>query len=111
MADPIPVPSGQTVTLLDVVLNAPGPAGATARFRFVAPGIADGTVDFDTAAADMAALCQTYALPRVARNVPAPAQIIISLSAAPVAFGAPTDIVQYFEAYRIDGETCIWEVF
>jgi hypothetical protein len=111
MADPIPVPSGQTVTLLDVVLNAPGPMGATARFRFLAPGIGDGSVDFDAAAADMAALCQTYALPRVTGTTPAPAQIIISLSAAPVDFGAPTDVVQYFEAYRIDGETCIWEVF
>jgi hypothetical protein len=111
MDEPIPVPSGQTVTLLDVVLNAPGPMGATARFRFVAPGIGDGSVDFDMAAADMEALCNSYALPRVAGTVPAPAQIVISLSAAPVEFGAPTDIVQFFEAYRIDGETCIWEVF
>jgi hypothetical protein len=111
MADPIPVPSGQTVTLLDVVLNAPGPAGAAARFRFVAPGIADGSVDFDTAAADMEALCRDYALPRVAGTVPPPQQIIISLSAAPVTFGAQTDVVQYFEAYRIEGDTCIWEIF
>lgn len=111
MGDLIPVPSGQAVTLLDVVLNAPGPAGTAARFRFLAPGIGDGTVDFDTAAADMLALCQTYAMPRATGSVPPPQQIIISLSAAPVDFGAPTEVVQFFEAYRIEGETCIWEVF
>jgi hypothetical protein len=111
MDDTIPVPSGQSVTLLDVVLNAPGPAGAAARFRFVAPGIGNGSVDFDTAVTDMAALCQTYALPRVKSTVPQPQQIIISLSAAPVEFGAQTDVVQFFEAYRIEGDTCIWEVF
>ncbi len=111
MEDLIPVPSGQTVTLLDVVLDAPGPAGPVARFRFLAPGIGDGSVAFEAAVADMQALCRTYAMPRVAGTVPQPTQIIISLSAAPVAFGAPTGTVQYFEAYRIAGDTCIWEAF
>jgi hypothetical protein len=112
-AEPIPVPSGQMVTLQDVVLNIPGPAGLTARFRFVAPGIADGTVDFDTAVADMQALCDGYALPRAITGTgPAPQQIIISLAAVPTVFGEPApDVVQYFEAYRIEDGACIWEVF
>jgi len=33
----IPVPSGQVVTLQDVVWNAPGPAGLTLRFGEAAP--------------------------------------------------------------------------
>lgn len=107
----LPVPSGQLVELLDVVANAPGPDGLTARFRFVAPAIA-GAVDFDAASADMAWLCQNYALPRIAGTGPQPAQIVISLSDRPVAFGDPDpDVIQYFEAYRPTAGQCEPELF
>ena len=110
---PISVPSGQLVTLQDVVWNAQGVAGLTLRFRFVAPGIAPGkTVDFETASADMLALCQTYAIPRMADFGPQVQQIIISLADRAVAFGASEpDATQFFEAYRVEGETCIWEIY
>lgn len=110
----VAVPSGQVVSLLDVVLDAPGPEGMAARFRFVAPAIAKvgGTVDFETASLDMAHLCQSYALPRLAENGPVPAQIIISLSDRAVPFGeAAPDATQFFEAYRVEGDACIWEAF
>ena len=110
--DPIAVPSGQSVTLQDVVQDAPGTAGLTLRFRFLAPDIAGGGVDVDLAMADMAFLCETYALPRIANTGPAPAQIVISLSDVAVPFGeAAPDATQYFEAYRIENGTCIWEAF
>lgn len=111
-AEEVTVPSGQSVTFLEAIQNEPGPDGLTARFRFVAPAIAGGGIDFDTAAADMVYLCETYALPRLAATGPAPAQVVISLSDRPVPFGqgAP-DVTQFFEAYRIDGSTCIWEAF
>ena len=35
----VTVPSGRALSLIDIVTNAPGPAGATARFRFLAPGL------------------------------------------------------------------------
>jgi Family of unknown function (DUF6497) len=110
---PIPVPSGQTVHLLDVIHNEPGAEGLTVRFRFIAPAIAPGGgVDFETAAADMAHLCEAWALPRLAVTGPAPQQIIISLAAAPVEFGmAAPEVTQFFEAYTPDGATCIWEPF
>jgi Family of unknown function (DUF6497) len=110
---PIPVPSGQEVRLLDVIHNEPGAEGLTVRFRFLAPGIAPGGgVDFETAAADMAHLCQTYALPRLGVTGPLPAQIIVSLSDVPVEFGmAAPEVTQFFEAYSPDGDTCIWEPF
>ena len=110
----VPVPSGQQVSLLDVVLDAPGPEGLAARFRFVAPAIAKdgGTVDFETASADMAHLCQAFALPRMVETGVAPAQIIISFSDRPVPFGeAAPEATQFFEAYRIEGDACIWEAF
>ena len=109
----IAVPSGQNVTLLYVIHDEAGPEGLTIRYRFVAPAIAPGgAVDFDLAAADMAHLCQTYALPRVLSGGPRPAQIVISLSDVPVEFGASApEITQFFEAYSLDGDTCIWEPF
>ena len=110
----VELPSGQIVTLLDVIWNEPGPEGLTTRFRFLAPEIAaeGGSVDFDTAVEDMAHLCQTYALPRVADNVPVPQQIIITLSDRPVIFGeAAPEATQFFEAYRIEDGLCIWEIY
>jgi hypothetical protein len=111
---PIPVPSGQEVRLIDVVHDAHGPEGLTVRFRFLAPAIArdGGTVPPDKALADMLALCDGYALPRIPATGPMPAQIVISLSDRPVAFGAADpDATQYFEAYSIGTGRCVWEEF
>ena len=108
--DAISVPSGRTLSLIEVVTNAPGPEGATARFRFLAPGL---TADDAVAAQDdMQALCDAFALPRIDGMVPAPQQIIISLSAEAVPFGeAAPGIVQFFEAYSLQDAACIWEPF
>ena len=110
------LPSGQVVTLQDVVWNAPGPSGLTLRFRFVAPAIAESEtgpgVDFDTAAGDMEWLCQSYALPRLSALGPKPAQIIISLSDRPLRFGeAAPDATQFFEAYSLTDGRCTVELF
>lgn len=110
----IPVPSGQEITLLDVIWNVPGPVGMATRFRFLAPGIArsGGSVGFDLAQADMLDLCQNFALPRVSGSVPTPSQIIISLSDRAVPFGqSDAEATQFFEAYAIEDDACIWEVF
>lgn len=112
--DGVPVPSGQTVIFHEIVRDAAGPAGLTYRFRFVAPGIArdGGTVDFETAAADMDHLCQDFALPRISDLGPRPAQIVISLADRAVEFGVPApEVTQFFEAYRVEDGTCIWEGF
>ncbi len=112
--DPIPVPSGQLVTLIDVIQGERGPDGLTTRFRFLAPGIAreGGDVDFDAAAADMLHLCSAYALPRLSDIGPVPSQIVISMADRPVVFGeAAPEATQYFEAYRIEDGLCIWDAF
>ena len=93
-------------------LAVPVPSGLAARFRFVAPQIKGGAVEFEVASADMAHLCQNFALQRVAKFGPVPSQIIISLSDSAVPFGeAAPDVTQFFEAYRIEDERCIWEAF
>ena len=110
----IEVPSGQPVWLMDVIRSVAGSDRLAYRFRFHAPWIAQqgGKVDFETAAADMAALCAGYALPRVADFGPQPGRIIISLADQPVAFGdmAP-GVTQYFDAFSIENDRCIWEMF
>lgn len=106
----IAVPSGQTVTLIDVISNEPGPAGLTSRFRFLAPDVAG--MEQTAAEADMLALCTTYALPRISSTGPRPAQIVISLSDRVVPFGeAAPDATQLFGAFSLTDGTCIWELF
>ncbi|WP_103332703.1 DUF6497 family protein [Pseudotabrizicola formosa] len=113
-AELIAVPSGQPVTLQDVIWNAPGPQGLAVRFRFVAPQIAreGGTVPYETAAEDIVHLCQTYALPRLSAFGPQPTQIIISLADQPVPFGetAP-EATQFFESFSHQDGHCILEMF
>ncbi len=110
----LPVPSGQVVTHLDTVQAVPGTEGLTIRFRFVAPAIAreGGDVSAEAAQEDMTWLCQNYALPRLPVTGPVPAQIVISLSDRPVEFGAPApEATQFFEAFRVEDDTCYWEPF
>jgi len=111
---PVPVPSGQEVRFVDLIRSEPGPEGLTLRFRFIAPAIAreGGTIDADTAQADMLVLCNDYALPRLPTPGPTPAQIIIVLSDREVPFGETVpDVTQYFEAYSLTDGTCMWEPF
>ncbi len=114
MAEPIPVPSGQSVTLLDVITDVPGPAGATHRYRFLAPGIAreNPSVTGEEILTDMDHLCNEVVIPALNASDSVPRQIIISLSDQPVDFGvANPEITQFFEAYAIQGASCIWEGF
>jgi hypothetical protein len=104
------VPSGREVSLIEIVTNAPGPEGAAARFRFLAPGLT--TQEIEVAAADMQALCDGFAAARIDGMVPVPQQIIVSLSAEAVPFGQPAPgVVQVFESYRLENGRCIWEAF
>ena len=113
--DPTPgevvtVPSGRALSLIDIVTNAPGPAGATARFRFLAPGLSPD--DAEAAAADMQALCDSFAIKRIDGMVPAPQQIVVSFASEAVPFGeAAPEVVQFFESYRPENGACAWEVF
>jgi hypothetical protein len=108
------VPSGQGITALDIVLNAPGPVGPATRFRFLAPSIArdSGSVDFALASGDMLALCQDFALPKLSALNVSNGQVIISLSDRAVEFGQSDEAAtQFFEAYRVEDGACIWEAF
>lgn len=109
----IPVPSGQPVTLGEVLIDE-RPDATWVRFRFVAPRIGDGPgeVTYDIAAADMEHLCQYLVLPYLAKYALEPARVVISLSDRPVPFGtSDPQATQYFEAFRPEATRCIWEDF
>jgi Family of unknown function (DUF6497) len=109
----VPVPSGQPVTLQDVVWSIAPFQPIRLRFRFVAPEIrVGGTVDFAAAAEDMMALCRGFARATMATEGRITDEIIISMAEKPVAFGETLpDVVQFFEAFKIEGDTCTREIY
>jgi hypothetical protein len=108
------VPSGQRVQLLDIIWNSEGPDGPAPRFRFVAPAIAriGGSVGFETVKADLQYLCETFGLEQLsARGQTAPL-VLMSMSDRAVAFGESNpDATQYFDAFVIEGQSCIREYY
>jgi hypothetical protein len=105
------VPSGQTVTLQEVLVDRLGEE-TWLRFRFIAPQISnDGNgIDYESAAEDMIALCQSLALPYMDEFELEGDVIVVSFSDRAVEFGqADPEATQFFEAFRhLDGN-CIWE--
>lgn len=107
----LPVPSGQPVVLQNVMLDS-NPGELWVRFRFVAPRIGStaGRITYDVATVDMAHLCTVLAVPYVAQHELDPARVVISFSDRAVDFGnSSPDATQFFEAYRLEDATCIWD--
>ncbi len=107
------LPSGQDVTLHEVLIDAQEDA-TWLRFRYLAPRIAagEGQITYETAGDDMLHLCQSFALPYLAEHALSPDKIVISFMDRITEFGvADTDAVQFFEAFRPEGDTCIWDDF
>ncbi|MGJ8585090.1 MAG: DUF6497 family protein [Marinosulfonomonas sp.] len=112
-AAPMDVPSGLELRYFETISDH-SQQGLSYRFRFIAPAIARefGEVDFETLEKDMAFLCNSFALPRIPNMGPKPSQIVISIADRETKFGFPDpEATQIFEAYSIDGDTCIWEPF
>lgn len=108
------VPSGQGVTLQDIILDSPGPDGPVARFRFVAPQIARdlGRIDAETSGIDMHYLCETIVLQTLAKDGPLPSSVVVSMADRALEFGvANPDATQFFESFRIEGNKCVGELF
>jgi hypothetical protein len=109
--DLLDVPSGQPITFHEMLWDRPG-GGLIYRFRFIAPEIGQDGREYEDVEADMQFLCESFALPRVANTGPQPRQIVISLSQEEVEFGVTTaEVIQFFEAYSVQNETCILEFF
>ena len=105
------LPSGQTVELQEVLVDQLGEE-TWLRFRFIAPDISrnGGTIDHETAADDMALLCEQTALPYMAEYALEGDMIVVSLADRATEFAQPDpDATQFFEAYRPVDNACIWE--
>jgi hypothetical protein len=107
-ADNIPVPSGQALSFIEFISEA---EGDTVRFRFLTPDI--GTAfDYMDVAADFQTVCDDQVIPVLDANALAPSQIVLSMSAVDIPFGEDRpDILQFFEIFRPENGTCIWEEF
>lgn len=109
----VDVPSGQAVTLSEVLLDE-NPGALWVRFRFIAPQIAaeGGDIPYEIAGPDMDHLCDTVAIPYLDQHGIDPARVVISLSDRAVEFGASEPgATQFFESYRVEDGACIWEEF
>ncbi len=111
-ASAIEVPSGQPVELQEVLIDDMGEE-TWLRFRFVAPQISReaGAISYEQASEDMLHLCSALALPYIADFALEGDIIIVSLADRQTEFGQPDpDATQFFEAFRPQGDTCMWEV-
>lgn len=104
-AQNIAVPSGRVLSLFDVIIEPD-----MGRFRFLLPDIADG-VEFEDIVDDLDYVCTNVALPALTQAGSDVSQLVISVSAAEVPFGEPTEIIQYFQPFHRDGDACIWEEY
>ena len=108
-ADPVVTPSGQSVTLYDVVLEPD-----VARFRYLAPAIdpAGQALSYEDVASDFVWLCESFAIPGLVQANKSTEHVIIALSDRELEFGvAAPDAIQFIESYTVQGPTCIWDEF
>lgn len=100
-------PSGVMPALFDLILE---PEIGLARVRFLRADLA--ALGQPAVADDFLWLCENVALPELRAEGWEAALVVISLHDREVPFGA-TDpaATQYFEGYRIEGDSCIWEPF
>ncbi|SPF75673.1 hypothetical protein ALP8811_00666 [Aliiroseovarius pelagivivens] len=112
---PLEVPSGQTVTLLEVRQQDGNQEGSALHVRFLAPEISrnTGRIAFSQAEEDMAVICQDYVLPHLSKITDTePEQIVIVLADRWVEFGvSDMDATQFFEAFRPEDGVCVWDGF
>lgn len=107
-------PSGVSATLHQTIYEPEGVTAATAkvmRLRYFAPAIADkAAYGFDVIEADFAWLCERDGVKNTAAAAPMVEQIIVSLASEIVNFGETMpNVVQYFDAFRVENQRCIWE--
>lgn len=107
-AGEIPVPSGQPLSFLEFISENDG---ALVRFRFLAPQIGVA-YEYTDVFSDFQAVCDAQVVPALDANALTPTQIVLSMSAVDIPFGEDNpDVLQFFEIFRPENGTCIWEEF
>ena len=107
-AQDIILPSGQPLTFLEFISEG---EGATVRFRFLTPEIGAAFAYMDVRD-DFQVICDELVMPALAEYTLEPTQIVLSMSAVDIPFGEDNpDVLQFFEIFRPENGTCIWEEF
>lgn len=107
------VPSGQQAVLHEVLVDAQEVV-IYLRFRFLTPqiGVGEQQIDFEVAGVDMMHLCEAVALPYMVEHDLTGDKIVISFMDRITEFGQPDpDATQYFESFRPENGTCMWDEF
>lgn len=108
----VSMPSGLVVEPLETRLEpfgAPTHSVQTVRLRYVSDQLTEKAFDFAQIEGDFAYLCQTDGLVTRARSAPNAKQIIISIASEPLVFGEISpQIVQYFDAFDVKSDACVW---
>ncbi len=107
----VTLPSGAGVAFHDAMWEED--SGAL-RLRYIVDAVADPAYAAQDQAvfADMEWLCESQALPMIRVNGNPWDAVLITLMAEPLPFGeiAP-DVVQFFEAFQIVDNHCIWDEY
>ncbi len=107
-AQDISVPSGQPLSFLEFISEDDG---AIVRFRFLTPEIGN-TFAYGDVRDDFLVVCNEQVMPVLDANGLSPTQIVLSMSAQDIPFGADNpNVLQFFEVFRPENGTCIWENF
>ncbi|MBO9403171.1 DUF6497 family protein [Shimia sp. R9_3] len=105
------VPSGNVVSLHEVLFETRADTSRVARFRYVMPVMQQG-VTFAEIEGDFFHLCNGVAVPYLAVSEEKVDQVIISMADRETEFGVMTHLAQqYFEAFSVQDGICIWEGF
>lgn len=104
------LPSGQPLEFQESFYERQDDGALWARFRFIMPSIGE-EVGYAQVADDFMTLCESYVLPAL-QGQDMPDQIVVSLADRATEFGkASPEATQFFEAFRPEGASCIWEQF
>ena len=107
------MPSGQSVTLHEVLVDTVSGENWL-RFRFIAPSINKdvGGLAYDSAFEDIEHLCTEIAVPYIAEYNLKSDLVVVSIADQKIEFGETNpDATQFFEAFRVKSDVCIWEAF
>ncbi|GAA6207977.1 DUF6497 family protein [Cognatishimia sp. WU-CL00825] len=112
LEETLAVPSGYAVQLQEKRVDQLPDGAQVLRLRFVMPAIARPDHVYSDVAGDFEALCNHLAWRVVGAQSKDIDHIVVSLSDRETDFGVSnSDATQYFEAFTLETDICIWEGF
>ncbi len=110
VGDVVIAPSGQAVTIHEVLFEEDSGSGMWIVVRVAAPNMEDLTGD--QRHADLVWACETWGIPAGEILSRPPERIIVQMMAQTFPRGEPAQgITQNIEAYSLSDASCIWELF